>query len=122
MAKRSCLGPAPGQPCPWRRLTSESRCPDCKRAHQRARDFARSGDPIRRFRRSQAWIKTSREFRAARPAVCTLCGATEDLTTGHIIPLAELLRAGRMDLALDWGNLRVECRPCQNKQGHQQPR
>jgi 5-methylcytosine-specific restriction endonuclease McrA len=106
--------------CP--RLSPNSRCPEHTRAHQRARDLARSGDPIRVFRRSAAWIRTSREFRAAHPAVCVLCGATSDLTTGHVIPLAELAATGRMDLALDWSNLRVECRACQNRQGHQQRR
>jgi 5-methylcytosine-specific restriction endonuclease McrA len=49
--------------------------------------------------------------------VCALCGTGEDLTTGHVIPLAQCLGSG---LELDWSNLRVECRGCQNKQGHQQ--
>jgi 5-methylcytosine-specific restriction enzyme A len=114
MLKRPCLDCGA--------LTTESRCPDHKRAHQRRRDAARAHDPIRVFRRSAAWIRTSREFRAAHPAVCMRCGATSDLTTGHVIPLAELLATGRMDLALDWGNLRVECVTCQNRQGHQQRR
>jgi 5-methylcytosine-specific restriction endonuclease McrA len=103
--------------CP--RLTPESRCPDHKRAHQQARDAARAHDPIRVFRRSAAWIRTSREFRAAHPGVCVLCGATSDLTTGHVVPLADCLGTG---LELDWGNLRVECVTCQNRQGHQQRR
>jgi 5-methylcytosine-specific restriction protein A len=105
----TCGRPSPG-----------SRCPEHTRARQRARDLARSGDPIRVFRRSAAWIRTSREFRATHPAVCMLCGATDrPLTTGHIIPLAQCLGSG---LELDWGNLRVECTPCQNRQGHQQRR
>jgi 5-methylcytosine-specific restriction endonuclease McrA len=104
------------------RLSPATRCPEHTRQRQRDRDAARRDDPIRVFRRSAAWIRTSREFRAAHPDLCVLCGTSADLTTGHIIPLAELLAGGRMDLALDWSNLRVECRACQNKQGHQRRR
>jgi 5-methylcytosine-specific restriction endonuclease McrA len=57
-----------------------------------------------------------------RPRAARSTLASANLTTGHIIPLAELLAGGRMDLALDWSNLRVECRACQNKQGHQRRR
>ena len=98
MLKRPCLE----RGCP--RLSPTTRCPEHTRAHQRARDRARSGDPIRVFRRSAAWIRTSREYRAAHPDVCVLCGATQDLTTGHVIPLAELLAAGRMEIG------RASCR------------
>jgi 5-methylcytosine-specific restriction enzyme A len=101
------------------RPTPRSRCPACERAHQRDRDHARADDPIRAFRRSAAWRRTSEAFRAAHPDACGLCGATSDLTTGHVIPLARCLGSG---LELDWSNLRVECRSCQNKQGHQQRR
>jgi hypothetical protein len=108
MALRRCLD------CP--KLTPESRCPEHKRARQRQRDQARSDDPIRVFRRSAAWIRTSRDFRAAHPSVCELCGRQSDLTTGHVIPLIDCIGSG---LETDWSNLRVECTPCQNRQGHQ---
>jgi 5-methylcytosine-specific restriction protein A len=111
MPPRPCLEPG----CP--RLSPQTRCPEHTRTRQRARDQARSGDPIRVFRRSQAWIKTSRTFRAAMPAVCARCGATDRLTVGHKIPLRQCLGTG---LELDWSNLQVECTPCQNQQGHQQ--
>jgi 5-methylcytosine-specific restriction endonuclease McrA len=101
------------------RLSPASRCPDHTRQRQRNRDATRAHDPIRVFRRSAAWTNCARRFRAAHPDACVLCGTNQDLTVGHIIPLIECLGSG---LELDWSNLRVECAPCQNKQGHQQRR
>jgi 5-methylcytosine-specific restriction enzyme A len=107
MPLRRCLD------CP--KLTLESRCPEHKRAHQRARDFARRGDPMRQLRRSAAWAKLSREAREAQPW-CTRCGTTQDLTADHVV---SPLRGGA---PLDPANVQVLCRPCQNKKGDQQRR
>jgi 5-methylcytosine-specific restriction endonuclease McrA len=43
---------------------------------------------------------------------CELCGATADLTLGHIIPVSEA-----PELAYEICNLRVECRPCGSRRG-----
>jgi 5-methylcytosine-specific restriction endonuclease McrA len=80
--------------------------------HQRQRDYARRDDPIRVFRRSQAWIKTAKKVMAAGPRCCALCGTTQALTVDHIIPLTRCFGSG---LEVDPGNLRILCVSCQNK-------
>lgn len=42
----------------------------------------------RRTRRSSAWTRASRDARASS-GVCEDCGATEDLTGEHVVPLTE---------------------------------
>jgi 5-methylcytosine-specific restriction endonuclease McrA len=58
---------------------------------------------------SWSWRKLSRRARARSP-FCERCGATEDLTLDHVVPLA---RGGASSLA----NAQVLCRSCNSAKG-----
>jgi 5-methylcytosine-specific restriction endonuclease McrA len=79
-----------------------SRCTRCYRLAQRLRNHIRThylGD----------WPTIRRALIAAHPW-CHLCGAGEDLTVDHIIPVA---RGGNHERT----NLRVLCRRCNSSKG-----
>ncbi len=78
-----------GTPSPW------PRCAAHRRARQRVRDANRA---------------TARAVVAASP-VCADCGATRDLTSDHVRPLA---RGGS-----NAGPQRTLCRPCNSRRGSQ---
>lgn len=82
-----------GEPSP------RSRCPD----HQNHKSSAgRHAVHLNNTR----WKKLSRKLRRMQP-FCSTCGAREDLTVDHIVPLTE-----RPDLAYDLDNLDILCRSC----------
>ncbi|WP_448221201.1 HNH endonuclease [Gordonia iterans] len=81
-----------GEPSPG------SRCAD----HQIRKPAGRHAVHLNRTR----WKKLSRKLRSMQPW-CSACGATNDLTVDHKIPLVE-----RPDLAYDVNNLDVLCRSC----------
>jgi 5-methylcytosine-specific restriction endonuclease McrA len=82
---RACLDC--GAPSPW------SRCALHRKAKQRVRTRNR---------------RTARAVIAASP-VCADCGATRDLTSDHVVPLAQGgSNAGRQ---------RTLCRPCNSRRG-----
>ena len=59
------------------------------------------------------WKKLSRRLRRMQPW-CSTCGATDDLTVDHIVPLTQ-----RPDLAYELTNLDILCRSCNGaKDGH----
>lgn len=66
-------------------------------------------DP-RRLRSRWAWTQASRAQRARVP-YCEQCGAVDDLTADHLIPLAD---GGH---PFDRRNLRTLCRPCNGSKG-----
>lgn len=85
---RPCLG-LPGEPCTA--LGDGSRCLEHERRWKQLRDSDR---------------ETAKTIVAASP-VCAVCGATEDLTAGHVVRLIE---GGRHD-----GPRQTECRSCNSK-------
>jgi 5-methylcytosine-specific restriction endonuclease McrA len=58
--------------------------------------------------------KRRRDLAARDGAFCQECGATEDLTLGHIIPRS---KGGRYSL----DNLRLLCGPCNQAEGDKSP-
>lgn len=89
-------------------IGSGSRCPDCRLPTRRRTPQRRT---IARTATDWRWRKLSQRLRKQSPS-CELCGATGDLTAGHIIPVSEA-----PELAYDLCNLRVECRPCGSRRG-----
>lgn len=67
-----------------------------------------SQDP-RRLRSRWAWTQASRAQRRRVP-YCEECGAVDDLTADHLIPLAD---GGHL-----LGPLRTLCRSCNSSRGH----
>lgn len=89
------------------RLTTATRCEPCRLARQRRRDAARGSAAARGY--DAAWRRVVAAAIAEQPW-CTYCGATEDLTGDHVIPLA----AGGTS---DPSNVVVACRPCNSTRG-----
>lgn len=58
------------------------------------------------WRNDTKWKKFSRKLRKMSP-FCELCGATNDLTVDHIIPVSQ-----RPELAYKVENCRILCRSC----------
>jgi 5-methylcytosine-specific restriction endonuclease McrA len=96
MTLRPCLDC--GGPC------TGTRCPDCRPPDTKA--SARD----RGYR--TAWDKLSRRARKLQPW-CTSCGAVDDLTLDHIIPISV-----EPELALAVENGQVLCRPCNGRRGN----
>lgn len=71
------------------------------RAYNERRDESDS------FYKTERWKKLSAAYRRAHP-VCEQCKAAVSDITDHIKPTKT-----HPELALDWGNLRALCRPCQ---------
>lgn len=59
----------------------------------------------RRWRKVAALVKD-------RDGQCADCGATEDLTVDHIVPMVQLIAAGSIDQAYDPDHLVTLCRSC----------
>lgn len=93
-------------------VTAGSRCADCERARQRARN----ADPARKPRRTRAYMDTVIPVGAA----CWCCGSTADLTRHHVTPLA-LMDAVREDGSPAFfdpaGSLVPMCRSCNSSIG-----
>jgi 5-methylcytosine-specific restriction endonuclease McrA len=100
-----CNGPC-RRVVPKTHTDRRGRCPDCSRAEAKRRN----NEPIRRARLSIPQSLRRRIF-ARDGHRCVLCGATEDLTLGHITPL---VLGGAL---LDESNLRTECRSCNSSAG-----
>jgi 5-methylcytosine-specific restriction enzyme A len=81
---------------------SRGRCRDCLREYERAKRQRRGSTAQRGYDR--AWQEL-RKVQLARQPYCAECGATDDLTVDHVLPLA---RAGRSELS----NLQTLCRRC----------
>lgn len=62
-----------------------------------------------------AWKKARRQCLERDQHTCVTCGATDDLTVDHIIPLDRLLKTGGDPY--DLNNLRVLCRSCNSRKG-----
>ena len=92
MPRRRCLDFGAGGCEGWVSGAS-SRCEACRRRRRAVRDADR---------------QTARKVVEASP-VCVGCGATDDLTADHVVPLA---RGGRHD-----GHRQVLCRPCNSRKG-----
>ena len=93
--------------CPnCRRLSDTSPCTACKRQANRRR-----GAPATRGYGVE-WQALSRRARRMQPW-CSTCGATEDLTVDHLVPLAETGTAVRPTLA----DIQVLCRSCNSSKG-----
>lgn len=103
MTNRPCLG------C-GELIASGSRCSGCRlpsapKPRQRGRKGRSTSD--------WTWRKLSERIRRQSP-FCELCGSTEDLTCGHIIPISDPRGA---ELVHDVANLRTECRTCGSRRG-----
>jgi 5-methylcytosine-specific restriction enzyme A len=88
-------------------LTEETRCVVCELRRQRKRPRESASQRGYDYR----WRKLSERARRLQPW-CSWCGATDDLTTDHRVPLA----AGgtrRPTLA----DVLVLCRPCNSRKG-----
>lgn len=93
--------------CPTcRRVTDTSPCRECKRAANRRR-----GAPSTRGYGPE-WAALSRRARRLQPW-CAACGATDDLTVDHLVPLAQTGTAVRPTLA----DVQVLCRSCNSSKG-----
>lgn len=93
--------------CPQcRRLSDTSPCPSCKRRANRRR-----GTPASRGY-GPDWQVLSRRARRLQPW-CTFCGATDDLTVDHVVPLAQTGTQVRPTLA----DVQVLCRSCNSTKG-----
>lgn len=79
--------------------SAESRCPDHRVHKTHTGRHAVHTNTTR-------WKKLSRKLRRMQP-FCSTCGARDDLTVDHKVPLTE-----RPDLAYDLANLDVLCRSC----------
>lgn len=87
-------------------IRNASRCLQCRRVAERRR-------PKRSDRGyDKRWAELSKQIRAAHPW-CKECGATNDLTVDHIIPLVDL----HPDLRYEVSNLQVLCRRCNSRKG-----
>ncbi len=86
------------------RTKDGNRCHDCRLEVQRERNAG-----IRKPYADPAWRKLSKQVRDERP-YCEMCGAIEDLTADHIVPLS---RGGELIVPLS--QLRVLCRSCHGK-------
>jgi hypothetical protein len=61
------------------------------------------------FHKSPAWSKLAKKHKAL---VCSDCGSTKDIQSGHILP------ASRFKMSRLWMiNLKYQCQPCNLKQG-----
>jgi 5-methylcytosine-specific restriction endonuclease McrA len=69
---------------------------------------AKRHDPEHNWRDRWDWRRRARE-QVAREPICALCGAVEDLTADHIVPVAA---GGPID-----GPLRTLCNPCNGRLG-----
>ena len=78
--------------------------------HRLADDRDRSDNPLRRHR--SRWKRLSTRLRRQSPQ-CEACGADDDLTIDHIIPVSE-----DRALAFSLANLRVLCRSCNSSRGN----
>ena len=76
----------------------------------------RAANLSRAFRSIYAWQKLRGRVLRAHPYCCD-CGATDDLTVDHVIPIARA-----PELALDVSNLEVRCRRCNASKGARAPR
>jgi hypothetical protein len=81
--------------------TLATRCRECERAYQQARN----ADPKRKPRRTRAYMATKIE------GPCACCGSTADLTRHHLDPIATAL--GHVGL----GDLVPMCRSCNSSIG-----
>lgn len=94
---RPCLGC--GRVGPWGRR-EQSRCPACRRQHERTRQ------------QRQPWRSAYRDpaYRSI-PLIgrCVDCGATEDLTRDHEVPLS---KGGT-----NAGRIVIRCRSCNARKG-----
>jgi 5-methylcytosine-specific restriction protein A len=86
------------------RTRDGNRCEPCRLEYQR--EF-QSG--IRKPYADKAWRKLSAEVRSERPW-CEMCGASDNLTVDHILPLS---KGG--ELIVPRNELRVLCRRCHGK-------
>ena len=114
MARRPCLGPAPGTPCPTRVLVNGPRCQSC------AQQWRRRKEAQRPERRTHAAIKSNAELVAAHrlahgdwcPGVRSLsipAHPSADLTADHVPAVAH----GGDEL----GPRMVRCRSCNSRLG-----
>jgi len=83
--------------------TDGTRCPSCERTYERQR-----GTPTERGY-TYAWSRIVADAIARQPW-CSFCGATDDLTGDHLVPLS---RGGSNDR----DNCRVLCRSCNSRRG-----
>lgn len=88
--------------CP--RLTDTTRCPDHTRDRQQHRDQQRGRTAARGY--DAAWQRRSRDAITSQ-LWCSVCGATADLTTDHVLPLKH---GGTTD-----GPVQVLCRRCNSR-------
>ena len=93
--------------------THGSRCLRCTTDRARERPHR---DAAARFRSTFAWQKLRGVVMRAHPW-CERCGATDDLTVDHVVPIARA-----PELALDVSNLEVRCRRCNASKGARAPR
>lgn len=100
-----------GVPCTGEHLRrgEAHRCPEHALAARRRRDAAR---PHRRARGYSRRFDELRAVLVARQPWCTACGATEDLTADHIVPLS---RTVVTPITID--DLQVLCRRCNSSRG-----
>jgi 5-methylcytosine-specific restriction endonuclease McrA len=81
---------------------NRSRCASCLRAYEREKRQRRGKTSARGY--GATWQAMARA-QIRRSPLCASCGAREDLTVDHIVPLS---RGGSSDLS----NLQTLCRTC----------
>ena len=122
--KRACLGPAPRVPCPYRALTSQTRCEPCGRERERQRSAAPTAFE-RRIYDGIAWQRLRAQVCAEAGGRCEALVYSDSgprrcndypVTGGHIIPVRQ-----RPDLGLVRSNVRAECRRHQNLSRGREP-
>ena len=85
-------------------ISQSTRCTECQRDYEAVRGSGSS----RGY--GSAWTKLSKRARLAQP-FCLWCGTTEDLTTDHIVALAN----GGKRTGLTLADVQILCRPCNSK-------
>jgi 5-methylcytosine-specific restriction protein A len=86
------------------KITEKRRCPDCQRKYE-----AQRGPRTMKGRYDGGWVKLVARAKKEHPW-CVVCGATEDLTGDHIVPL----RAGGRNVR---SNVQVLCRTHNSSKG-----
>src|SRR5690606_15527647 len=89
-------------------LSKESRC-----SEHRITRTSREGHAA--YKNNARWKNLSKKLRKLQPW-CSECGATDDLTCDHIIPVKE-----RSDLTYATENIQILCRSCNGSKAGQPP-
>lgn len=87
-------------------ISDRSRCPE-----HRARDTRTNRTHVA-WKNNAHWKNLSKRLRRLSP-FCETCGAIEDLTTDHILPVD-----AHPELVYSEENCRILCRPCNGKRGN----